>query len=240
MSPTRMRRPRDRVLPLLPVGGEGRGQEGSHGEGRIPHLTPTLPAPRGRRGGRTIEFRARSAPLLGLMLTLLAAPAQAQPADGNAASNLFGEIATVLRHPRCLNCHVSGDAPRQGDDRHIHLQNVVRGPDGRGFVTLRCNACHQDTNTAGGAVPGAPHWGLPPRSMAWEGLPDAALCRALVDPKKNGGRTLAQLVVHMSTDPLVQYAWNAGGRTPPPIAQDPFHDLFRRWVAAGAPCPTGG
>jgi len=193
------------------------------------------------RARRALDIRGALFLTLGLLLLLLALPATAQPAgNGEVSSNLFGQIATVLRHPRCLNCHVGGNAPRQGDDRHVHRQMVMRGPDGHGFVTLRCDICHQAANSAGGAVPGAPNWGLPPRSMAWEGLSDAALCRALLDPKKNGGRSPAALVEHMSTDPLVQYAWNAGGRSPPPIAQDPFHDLFKRWVAAGATCPKGG
>jgi hypothetical protein len=40
----------------------------------------------------------------------------------------FREVATVLHSARCMNCHTVGDRPRQGDDRHIHAQNVMRGP----------------------------------------------------------------------------------------------------------------
>src|SRR5258706_10489455 len=43
----------------------------------------------------------------------------------------FLEAYKVFMHPRCMNCHPSGDAPLQGDDSHIHLQNVTRGPDGK-------------------------------------------------------------------------------------------------------------
>ena len=37
-------------------------------------------------------------------------------------------------HPRCMNCHPSGDVPLQGDDSHLHVQNVKRGDDGQGKV----------------------------------------------------------------------------------------------------------
>ena len=38
------------------------------------------------------------------------------------------KIATVLQHPRCLNCHQL-DSPLQGDTRRPHISQVVRGPD---------------------------------------------------------------------------------------------------------------
>src|SRR5260221_7019795 len=91
--------------------------------------------------------------------------AVASPANGE----LFTPIAKVLRDPRCLNCHPVGDRPRQGDDRHFHLQNVTRGLDDMGFVNLRCAACHRDENNAYSGLPGAPNWHLAPLSMVWEG-----------------------------------------------------------------------
>ncbi len=36
--------------------------------------------------------------------------------------------------------------------------------------------------------------------------------RAVKDPKRNGGRELPALVHHMTTDALVQWAWNPGVR----------------------------
>jgi hypothetical protein len=48
------------------------------------------------------------------------------------ARELFVSIIPVLKHPRCLNCHATGDFPRQGDDSHVHTQNVRRGLDGKG------------------------------------------------------------------------------------------------------------
>ncbi len=53
---------------------------------------------------------------------------------------------------------------------------------------MRCSTCHSDQNVD--LVPGAPHWGLAPLAMAWEGLDDAQLADAIKDPKRNGNRTL--------------------------------------------------
>ena len=161
---------------------------------------------------------------------------QAAPADDESVA-MFKQMAEVLRHPRCMNCHTFTDFPRQGDDRHRHVQMVVRGPGNTGFPTLQCSACHQTINVAGGAVPGAPNWHLAPLSMGWEGLSDQALCRALKDTRKNGGKSIDALVHHMTDDPLVQWAWSPGGRALPPLAQAEFHRTVRRWAETGAGCP---
>src|SRR5262245_4652340 len=52
--------------------------------------------------------------------------------DAAASRAAFLEVYKVLMHPRCLNCHPSGDAPLQGDESHPHIQNVRRGKDGKG------------------------------------------------------------------------------------------------------------
>jgi len=177
--------------------------------------------------------------MLGGVGVLFGVTATAQaPMDRETSVQAFRRIAEVLRHPRCLNCHPSGDFPRQADDRHRHRMQVARGPDDRGTLALKCSTCHQTVNTADGRVPGAPHWQLAPRSMAWEGLSDADLCRALKDPAKNKGRSVPALVEHMTADPLVQWAWSPGERTPPPIGQREFHDLVRQWARTGAACPA--
>ena len=41
-------------------------------------------------------------------------------ADGARSAALFEELSKVLHHPRCVNCHPSGDAPRQGEDGQAH------------------------------------------------------------------------------------------------------------------------
>src|SRR5262249_33208000 len=99
-------------------------------------------------------------------------------------------IQSVLTHPRCLNCHTSVDHPKQGDDRHRHQQHVVRGVDGHGAPAMRCATCHRGTNDAPSGVPGAPNWHLAPLSMSWENKEGNELCRALLDRKLNGNRSV--------------------------------------------------
>jgi hypothetical protein len=190
------------------------------------------------RRPRTIRHRLAPALLAWCLAAATAGAATAQTIEQREASlQAFARIAEVLRHPRCLNCHPSGDSPRQADDRHRHRMLVARGPDDRGTPALKCSTCHQTENTADGRVPGAPHWQLAPRSMGWEDLSDADLCRALTDPGKNKGRSVRALVEHMTADPLVQWAWSPGERTPPPIGQREFHALVRQWAQTGAACP---
>lgn len=84
------------------------------------------------------------------------------PRDDKAAANAFESIIPVLRHPRCMNCHSTGDFPRQGDDSHRHPMNVPRGPEGDGVAALKCSTCHQDHNVEGmHTPPGSPDWHLP-------------------------------------------------------------------------------
>jgi len=175
---------------------------------------------------------------LALGALALAAPATAQ--DDAAAREAFQRAAPVFQHPRCTNCHNRGEGPRQGDAQRVHLQSVKRGPDGRGEGAQRCTACHRATNTGGGTVPGAPDWRMPPPGRAgWDGLTPAEICAALKDPARNAGLGLDQLVEHMASDALVRWAWAPGGiRSKPPLAQDEFIDLMRRWREAGAACPT--
>ena len=166
--------------------------------------------------------------------------AQNATADGPA---LFTQLATVLQHPRCMNCHTREDYPRQGDDRHRHLMNVSRGPNNHGAPGLHCATCHQAINQAASGTPGAPDWGLAPLRMAWEGLSTGEICRALLDPAK-GGMTADRIVPHLQTG-LVRWAWSPGTdshgqtRTLPPIPHERFIALARAWVEKGTQCPQG-
>ncbi len=161
--------------------------------------------------------------------------------DDAKARELFTSIIPVLKHPRCLNCHATGDYPRQGDDNHIHTQNVKRGPDGKGLYGQKCTACHQEQNVAGlNMPPGAPGWHLPPATMPmiWEGKTPGEICRQIKDPKQNNGKTIAQIVEHVTADKLVMWGWNPGeGRTPPPMGHDEFARRFQDWARFGAACP---
>lgn len=163
----------------------------------------------------------------------------AQAIAAESKDELFKPVADVLRHPRCMNCHPRDDRPRQGDDRHAHLQNIVRGEDNLGFVNARCNACHRDENNGTSGVPGAPNWHLAPLSMGWQGLDDGRLCKTLKDVKKNGGKSVAELVEHMTRDKLVLWGWAPGGaRAPVSTPHAQFVKELDGWAAAGAPCPA--
>lgn len=172
-----------------------------------------------------------------ILLLIGLSPVWAQPSA--AADALFEPIFSVLTHPRCLNCHTETEFPRQGDERRRHDQLVVRGKDNHGAPTLHCSACHQDQNSADGAVPGAPHWGLAPLSMAWENLLPGALCERLIDTSQNGQRDLQDLLQHMQQDALVLWGWAPGGdRSTPPLSHPEFVQALEAWVQAGGPCPS--
>lgn len=184
--------------------------------------------------------RIRTALLALMAASSLAASATAQDTKPAAdADKLFAPIAGVLRDPRCLNCHPVDDRPRQTDERRIHQMNVVRGPDNLGFVNMRCNACHRDENNDDTGVPGAPNWHLAPLSMGWQGLDDGALCNALLDTNRNGGKSLDEIVKHLRDDPLVLWGWAPGkGRKPVHMPHPEFMTHVEAWQSAGAPCPA--
>jgi hypothetical protein len=153
---------------------------------------------------------------------------------------LFDPIASVVTHPRCINCH-QDDSPGQTDDKIRHRPLVVRGADGHGAPTQPCQTCHQATNTADGFVPGVATWHLAPLSMLWEGRTKGQICEQMKDPARNGGRRTGEEVIeHMKTDPLVLWAWTPGaGRTTPPLSHQKFVQALEAWVSAGMPCPQG-
>lgn len=152
---------------------------------------------------------------------------------------LFAEASRVLLHPRCVNCHPPDDAPRQGDDHAIHDPPAVRGPANRGVPAMQCGSCHQDRNLPYARVPGAPDWHLAPLEMAWLGRTPAQICAQLADPKRNGGKTLAQIQHHLAHDALVGWGWTPGhGRTTPPGSQAELGALYQAWIDTGAVCPT--
>lgn len=159
------------------------------------------------------------------------------PAD-RANGTLFDPIASVVTHPRCINCH-QVDAPRQTDAVRLHRQRVVRGADGHGSVALQCSACHQTSNSPDGKVPGAPHWHLAPLSMNWAGLTNGQICEQLKDPRRNGDRRTPEKVIeHMRDDKLVLWAWEPGAdRTKPPLSHADFMKALHAWEVAGLPCP---
>ena len=154
----------------------------------------------------------------------------------------FRDVYEVLQHPRCLNCHPSGEAPLQRDDSIPHAMNITRASIDAG---LECATCHQTQNSEAygvkGGPPGAPNWHLPEKEMPliFEDRTLDELCNQLKDPAQNGHKTMEQLYLHVAHDPLVLWGWEPGGnRTSPPISHEKFSRQFKTWVDTGAPCPT--
>ncbi|HSM07234.1 MAG TPA: hypothetical protein VK858_21585 [Longimicrobiales bacterium] len=170
----------------------------------------------------------------------LGQPAAAPSQEANAD---FDTMMDVLTHPRCVNCHPAGDTPRIGDGTVEHHFGVRRGADNRGLPALRCSSCHQPENNDLAGVPGAPEWSLAPRGMAWEGKSRSEIARSILDPADNGGRTLEEVVDHLTHHELVLWAWEPGVRadgTPreaPPVDVETYIAAVRAWAAAGAPIP---
>jgi hypothetical protein len=174
-----------------------------------------------------------------------AAAAGPKLADGLAA---WEQVYSVLTSPRCINCHTATNYPQQGDDRHRHFANVIRGPAGKGVPGLNCVSCHQTENADSTGVPGGTNWHLAPLSMRWQDTNDqplssATVCRAVTDRSKNHGLGGPGLLKHHEEEPLVLWAWNPGKRPDgtmralPPVTHAEFVAATRRWVEAGTPCP---
>src|ERR1700737_2403213 len=166
-------------------------------------------------------------------------------ADGLAA---WDKVYSVLTSPRCINCHTATNYPQQGDDRHRHFANVIRGPEGKGVPALNCISGHQSANAESTGVPGGTNWQLAPLSMRWQDendqpLSSAVVCRSLTDRAKNGGLNGEGLLKHHEEEPLVLWAWNPGRRkdgamrTLPPLTHAEFVTATRQWIEAGVPCP---
>lgn len=186
------------------------------------------------------EKSATPPPLREVASNELRSPADFAGITDDAARSraLFAELGRVLTHPRCMNCHPSGDVPHQGMGAELHDPPVLRGPEGKGVVGMECTSCHQDRNQDLIRVPGAPKWALAPIEMAWEGRSLAQICEQIKDPKRNQGKTLAELLEHNAHDPLVAWGWNPGaGREPAPGTQEQFGALTAAWIESGAACP---
>jgi mono/diheme cytochrome c family protein len=172
---------------------------------------------------------------------VLAVPLIAGAADEAASKAAFLEAYKVFMHPRCMNCHPKGDIPLQGDDSHLHTQNVQRGVSGRGKYAMRCSNCHQPTNVPGENMPpGNANWRLPPPEMrmVFQGRTPGELARQLKDPTLNGGKSLEQIYEHVAHDDLVAWGWNPGdGRDPPPLGHEEFAQKVRVWIDNGAAEP---
>ena len=160
-----------------------------------------------------------------------------------ALEDPFDKMMAVLTHKRCVNCHPADDRPRQGEDSHVHNFNVQRGEDNHGLAALRCETCHQSENNEMSGVPGAPEWSLAPIGMKWQGLSRVEIAESILDPKRNGGRSLEETVKHLTEHELVLWAWEPGidangvPREKPPVSKEDYIKAVKEWAAAGAIIP---
>ena len=192
--------------------------------------------------------------LLAITMTLSHAAKSANDAAANeratAGLAAWDQVYSVLISPRCINCHTATNYPQQGDDRHRHFANVIRGPEGKGVPALTCIACHQEEKADSTGVPGGPNWHLAPLSMQWQDLNDrplssATVCRAVTDRSRNENMDGPALLKHHAEAEIVLWAWEPGRRpdgtlrTTPPISHQEFVAATRTWVEAGTPCPKG-
>jgi mono/diheme cytochrome c family protein len=177
-------------------------------------------------------------------LSMTTSPEDLISKEETTSSESFDIMMKVLTHQRCINCHPSGDRPHQGDDSHVHHFNVQRGEDNHGLGIVACSTCHQSENNNYSGVPGAPHWGLAPKSMAWEGLSRVEIAQVMLDPEKNGGRSVEEVEKHLTEDPLVLWAFDPGlnnegvPREAPPVSKEDFFAAVKQWVAGGAKIPN--
>ncbi|MEI4469784.1 Isoquinoline 1-oxidoreductase subunit [Frigidibacter sp. MR17.24] len=162
--------------------------------------------------------------------------------DAERSVAIFREMGKVIESPRCMNCHPRGDSPMQKDGVP-HMPPVVRGADGHGAPAMECSTCHSDApvpfEASDRSVPGHPDWHLAPVSMGWQGLPLGEVCVQMLDPGRNGGLSLDELIHHNGEDGLVGSGWTPGpGRTPAPGTQELFGALTRAWIETGSACPS--
>ena len=164
--------------------------------------------------------------------------------DKGKSIEAFSKVMDVITHKRCMNCHPSGDRPRQGEDSHIHYFNVQRGPEGDGLAGYTCNTCHHEENNNIAGVPGAPHWGLAPKSMAWVGKSKVEIATQIMDPARNGGKNKEEILKHLTEDELVLWAWEPGvddegiPRELPPLTKEEWIAAVEEWIGSGAEIPA--
>jgi len=80
--------------------------------------------------------------------------------------------------------------------------------------------------------------------MAWEGLNRVEIAKSMLDPAKNGGRSIEEIEKHLIEDPLVMWAFNPGmnnegePREAPPVSKEAYIQAVKQWVANGAVIPS--
>ncbi|MDF1696147.1 MAG: hypothetical protein P1U56_09960 [Saprospiraceae bacterium] len=163
----------------------------------------------------------------------------------DSSNEAFDKMMQVLMHQRCVNCHPAGDVPIKGEDSHVTRSlGISGGEKGHGLKSINCQTCHTDENNDFSGVPGAPHWALAPKSMAWEGKTRVEIATQMMDPKLNGGRSAKEIMEHLTEHELVLWAWDPGvdaegtPRETPPVSKDEYIAAVKEWINKGAIIPN--
>ncbi len=155
----------------------------------------------------------------------------------------YTTMMSVISHPRCVNCHPSNNVPKRGENKTPHPYGRDGATSKLSFDTLLCASCHKEKNDDYAGQPGAPHWGLAPQSMAWEGLTRAEIAASMLNPENNGNRSEDELIKHLTEDKLVLWAFNPGlhpdgtPREKPPVSEEVFVKAVKTWFENGAVIP---
>ncbi len=163
--------------------------------------------------------------------------------DSIQAKDAFNTMMKVISHDRCVNCHPSDNRPKQGDQGNQHHFDIARGGANTGFEATKCTTCHQSENNVYSGVPGAANWSLAPKTMAWQGLTNKEIAKAMLDRTKNGNRSHKDLIHHLTEDKLVLWAFNPGvnqdgvQRTKPTVSEEEYKAAVKEWFEKGAIIP---
>jgi hypothetical protein len=79
--------------------------------------------------------------------------------------------------------------------------------------------------------------------MAWQGLTNKEIAKAMLDRTKNGNRSHKDLIHHLTEDKLVLWAFNPGvnqdgvQRTKPTVSEEEYKAAVKEWFEKGAIIP---
>src|SRR5215469_7003428 len=99
--------------------------------------------------------------LVALAIVLLSAASPGSVATPATDPAPFEPIASVVTHPRCINCH-QDQSPTQTDLKIVHRPLVVRERDGHGAPTPPSQTCHKTPNPAAAPLRGGAAGPRPP------------------------------------------------------------------------------
>lgn len=155
----------------------------------------------------------------------------------------YKTMMRVISHPRCVNCHPNDAIPKRGMEGTPHPFGRDGETSDLSFEVLLCASCHKEKNDDFAGQPGAPHWALAPRSMAWEGLSNAEIAASILNTENNGNRSHEEILKHLTEDELVLWAFEPGlhpdgtPREKPPVSEEDFVAAVKTWFEHGAVIP---